>query len=663
MVGKLREIIVNARYRASAYGELIGWVVRLAFRGFAISIVISVAATATSIFCQGLSLAMVVGAVSQLQEHGHLVSFPGLSKLGLDLPPPSSSGFIVLFVLVFLLGSALAYVGRHRAIRLESDLYRFNYHALTEFFTRDTETSPALFKILWMRRTVARTQPIMRIILGDARFAGVVTRLGLFNVTHVGNIIVGIVIIGLFAPVLLPLIALFALISTAFMYPLNLRASKSTRLLEEEAARRSRVVRDKVAFLITNKDHAALALDDQSDEELGGFGENEAIAPDPALASPETPDEETASSAEGPTHEEVEEPEPDEKQIIDGFLHLAESRLLILETSRILMSSMVGIGIGFLVWLMFSDSHEGVISYSSLLVLFFGLRFVMNGIEGAMVTMTSINRFLPNLLRLRELIRKLEDLGAWDGAPTSLGAARRGKVTRPGTALEPTVPPPPDLPRAPALRRDLDWNIDTLGLQRLNWTFSAGEVYAMLVPAAPRVTPSEQVRRLLARHDVDVCEPDIAPADRATTAPWVDAVLAGDGLADCGEGDTAADATALRDYLSGCLRLAHQPAPVVVLSSAALAQLSAAGMLAVARLFPGSTVIFHSSSLQDLRARVPSGELLVGDSDQVCCLIDGVTIRPQARDFLAAICAGQWREGRQVYENAAGSLDVIVTKK
>ncbi len=623
-------IVSNAHYRAQAYFALLAWLVRFAFSRFAKPIGLSAAATACSVVFQGLALAIVVGAVGQLQDSGHLTTFPGVDRLGLHLPAPRPGLVIGSFVFVFVLGSMLAYYGRKRAIRLESDMYRYCYHTIVEFFSRHTENTTALLTTLWTRRIIAKRYALLRVLTSDARFAGVIVRLALFNITHLGNIAVGLLIIGLYAPVLLPVIGMFAVLAALFMYPLNLRATRSTRLLEEEAVRRSRLIRDKVGFLLGAKPAMPIAFDDpelQVDDDL--------------------PVEDGGKERE-------------EHEIIDNFLHLMESRLMVLESSRILMGSMVGVGIGCMVWLMFADQHEGIISYSSLLVLFFGLRFVMNGIEGAMVTITSINRFLPHLLRLRDLVNGLTTLQAW---PTGDSGSNDGRIRREATLVNPITTSPRSLPARQA-HGGLPFALNTAGLQQIESSFAPGEVYALQTPAQVQRSAGEQIRLLLRARDTTIEAVSPSAVQSLTDheeAEWLARVMAEANRVASptppGRDESAADDDQLAAYLAGCLRHARESASlVVVLDGFVLRRLSPRGMLAVTRLFAASTVFVHSHVLDDLRANVPSGELLVSDGQNILCLLDAVSIRPQARDFIDSLCGGDWKAGRQRYEAAAAGF-------
>lgn len=625
VIERFGTIIANARYRARAYFALQGWLARYALGGFGRPILGSATATATSVLCQGLALAIVVGAVGQLQDSGDLVAFPGVDKLGIELPAPPPGVVIGAFVVIFVIGSALAFVGRHTAIRLESDMYRDIYHRLTGFFSQRTESSTLLFRTLWQRRVIARRYSLLRVLTSDARFAGVITRLALFNITHIGNITVGLLIIALYAPVLLPVIALFAVFAAFVMYPLNLRAMQSTRLLEQEAARRSRVIRDRIGFLLGNQGSAPPPLED----------------PDLAL---EIDDGNEPGNATGDN-----EDEDDERQIIDNFLHLMESRLRVLESSRIAMGSMVGVGIGCLVWLMFSERHEDIVSYSSLLVLFFGLRFVMNGIEGSMVTITAINRFLPHLLRLREMANQLDELHGWEAGPAP-------RLRRPATAIEAAAVRPPTLPAVAGGARP--WRIDVPGLQRIDDEFRPGEVYALITAADSTVAIAQQLTQLIAAADGSADVAGVTPVNAAGVETqdraWFDAVCAA-------TRDGRATDAALADYLAGALVLARTPPALVVLDGTRLDALDGTGVLAVTELFAGSTVIVHSPDLDMLRTTVPSGELLLSDGQRIVALADAVSIRPQARAFIDAICDGRWREGRERYEAEATQMTPLRT--
>ncbi|GEM_PF-2844559 len=620
MFRRLRTIIDNARFRGKVYVSLLGWLFSIALKQFAWRIFLSSISTASSIACQGFSFGIIVGAVGQLQTSGRLTSFPGIDRLGIELAAPNPNLVIAVFVVLFFLGGALNYASRSIAIRLDSRVYRYFFAEIGAYFGRKTEVDTALLHTIRTRVRIASKYSVLRVLNTDARFAGVIVRLGLYNISHLGSIAIGLSIIALYAPLLLPLIGLFALFAAFMTYPLNLRATRTTRMLEVQAPKRSAAIREKVNnFLAGN-----------SAPEVAFLGDDEMFEdPDAGI--------DAGNNARGNKDDEE-----NEAEIISGFHRLVENRLLVLESSRIVMSSMVGVGIGFLVWLMFSEQHQGMVSYSSLLVLFFGLRFVMNGLEGLMVTVTSVNRFLPHLIRLHELMREIDG----SQTPPDISASRGASQTSVET------PPSP----SSGNQAVLNWGIETGGLQATQGDFLAGGVYAMLGPTDPGEASERQMTALTnTNSDVIFVRATGVDVDALSERErsWLTTVMEGTGSQNTSAENSATDSAMraeLPNYLCACLEHARRPPALLLLEGAYVYELSATGIAAIRQLFPTSAICIVSDSLDKTLAKSPARDLFVSDGKQIVCAVDMKTVNSAAGDFIRAICHGDWRDGRRRYE-------------
>lgn len=371
--------------RARTYFALLGWLFGLTLRRFHRTVLLSACASVCGIALHGGALFILARAVGAMQAGGD--SLTPIESLGLALHTPGPSALLAAFVALFALGSLLGYLGRSGAIGLESALYRYFADSVIEQLTVRDDDARRPFKVLRRRHVLGTRHPLLKILVSDCRFPGVGVRLALFNITHLGNLALGLLVLGLHAPLLLPLIATFALLAAIAMYPLSLRASRTTRQLEVSGAER-------VAYI---KSRLGSALDTVQGDAV----------PDAPTAA-ETLDEEfddVAALADAPATAE--------RGALDGYLALVEQRLRVTELSRVIMSAMAAAGIGLLVWLLFAYPELHIASAGSLLVLLFGLRFVLIGIEGGIVTLTTLNRFVPHLLRLQALVRDLEsEIGA-----------------------------------------------------------------------------------------------------------------------------------------------------------------------------------------------------------------------------------------------------------
>ena len=377
--------LANLRDRLRLYSRLAWWLLRTAASHFTPIMLLSAGCSLGSLFVQVFSLAIIAGAVGQFETHGSIVSFPALDRIGLQLPAPPVALVVVIFVILFATGGLLTFLGRSTAIRLESRFFWLFYRQIIEAVRASVfEQDVQRMRPERARNRMARTmQRLGKVLIADARFAGVAVRLMLYNISHAGNITIGIGIIAVLAPKLLPLIVLFGLVAGAGMYPLSLLGAQTTRQIEVHGPRRSAFLRQQLA--------EAMGVPDDADALL-----TEVIVDDDLMAE---------SNISGSRANQADE------TVIGTYLGLVERRFRILETSKLIMAVLVGLGIGALLLFLLDDhSSSGSINYGSLIVLFFGFRFVFGGIEGAMVTLTSLNRFHPNVSRLYELMTEIDAL-------------------------------------------------------------------------------------------------------------------------------------------------------------------------------------------------------------------------------------------------------------
>ena len=442
----VKSVISNARIRGHRFLQLFGWLGAIVVRHFFAKTMISAAATVLSLAFQGVALIIVIGAITQFQSAGELTSFPGFDRMGIDLPPPSIEVVLAVFIGIYLIGAAFTYIGRWRAIQLESYIYRHFYDTIVDYFTQTTETGTNMLDTIWERRRIGKRYEVMRIASSDARFAGIITRLILFNIAHLGHIAVGTLIIALYAPFILTFIGALAVISLAVMYPLSLQATRVSRQLEEETPKRTLEIRNALGHLASGKSQARSAafVDEDVYEDID--------------------DDNVTSTA------------PAEQDAVESYLSALQKRLQVIELSRVTMSTVIGFGIGILVWLLFSGDYDEVINYGSVLVLFFGLRFGMTGIQGTMVTLTNVNRFLPSVLRLEELMLAL---GPAECSSETVAANGHANIAR-------EKPP-----------HGVGWRIDTPGLQCTDGILETTQRYVIMLPAESSVPAETQIGQAL----------------------------------------------------------------------------------------------------------------------------------------------------------------------
>lgn len=621
MSGQLHAQLRTVRSRGAAYVRLFGWLWRRALARAKWTILASASATAGGILMHGLSLALLARLVGDMQREGRLNSFPGLARLGLDLPAPSALAATAVFITVFTLGSVLTYLGRSTAIRLETLLYRHFADGIYDRLAPAAADEGGSIGGVYRRRSLGSRHALLKILLSDCRFPGVVVRLSLFNIGHMGSVMLGLAVLSFHAPMLLPLVAAFALLALALLYPLTLAAARSTRELEALSARRTEYIRTRLGAAL-NGQPADSRIDGLDDEFAGDIEEVEARIPAPASAA-----------------------------ALDDYLLQVENRLRITEVSRALMSSLMAAGIGTLMWLLFAGQLAQVSSASSLLVLLFGLRFVLTGIEGSMVALTSINRYLPHLVRLHALARDLDHTEA--ALPAALGIV--SGVYADGAILA---------------REDIadcasEWRLETPNLQTLAGKLSPGEVFHITSPNLDYETGLELFRALL-REPVDgqadavtrlrrsqASRPDYAAILDATpgSAQWIADLVT--------EGKFAIDAETVcliarlqsplpkreAEIVRFAIRCLHQSqagVPLAALDQRLLGQLNEVGQRRLLSIFEHCTVLLIDRDC--MRAiDAPLGNLLlVGNGTRIVCGVPRRDLHPQAVEALAAIVRGEW---------------------
>jgi len=318
---------------------------------------------------------MVIGTIDQIQAPGGLSTFPALDRVGFELPVASADFVVGTMAVAFIVGGYLAYCGRSVAIDLEERIYRRFVDAIFDFLETIAVRARTASESAVRLKSIENNHALLRVLLADARYAGVTVRLLLNNVLHLGYIAAGLAIIAIYEPVLLSFVGVFALVAGLLLYPLSLKGIASTRRLEESAPKRSIYLKNRLNRALGFRTEAQLRIDEEEFIELS----NTVVERESRL---------------------------DEAQ--ENYLSAMTGRLRIIEYSRLVMALLIALAIPALILFAYSDSGESRLDYGAIFVLFFGLRFVLNGIEGFTVTVTSINRFLPNLVRLNSLIRDID---------------------------------------------------------------------------------------------------------------------------------------------------------------------------------------------------------------------------------------------------------------
>lgn len=617
--------------RARTYFDLLGWLFGLTLRRFHRTVLLSASASVCGIALHGGALFILARAVGVMQAGDAGDGLTPMASLELALHAPGPSALLAAFVALFALGSLLGYLGRSTAIGLESALYRYFADSVIEQLAVKDDDARRPFKVLRRRHVLGTRHPLLKILVSDCRFPGVGVRLALFNITHLGNLALGLLVLGHHAPLLLPLIATFALLAAIAMYPLSLRASRTTRALEASGAER-------VAYI---KSRLGSALDSAQD------------SPTASEALDEEFDDVAALADAPPTAE---------RGALDGYLALVEQRLRVTELSRVIMSAMAAAGIGLLAWLLFVYPELHIASAGSLLVLLFGLRFVLIGIEGGMVTLTTLNRFVPHLSRLQALVRDLESENRRDSfeLPSEFGFLSgewRDGAMLPETAADPA-------------RANLGWCLDVPGVQRVSSGFEAGVLHCVCGLGLGKWQGLSQFESLAAATDGAMDNAVTRLREAWATCPDLRKVNELD-QADCEsiarivsvgrlpiDAETvqliAGLASPLRKpeadvvrFLIHAVHLARLPLALMVFEARELGSLNAAGQALLLELFADRTVLLVDHDTRQALAREGRGLLLLSDGEQIVCAVP-MGARPEMTEWLLeAILSGAWQPQRQ----------------
>ncbi|MBX9608601.1 MAG: hypothetical protein K2Y51_20445 [Gammaproteobacteria bacterium] len=602
-----RRPLRDALWRARAYFALVAWFGRLTIRKCYRPMLSSATASTLGIVLHAAALGILVRAVAAMQSRSELTHFPLLDSVGVLLPAPTTGTLLSLFVGLFAIGSVVGYVGRSIAINVECQLYLHFIDYIIERLKVAPDDVRRTVKILRRPLLSARHQ-LMRVLISDSRFPGVAARLALFNITHLGNIAVGLMVLAFHAPLLLPLIGAFALIAATAMYPLTLRAARTTRSLEEFSALRATYLKARLESALEGF---------RADSEMGlGTGDDILSQDDddvPALATP-------AGPVTGDT--------------LERYVSVLEQRLRVTELSRVTMSSMVAAGIGILVWLLYAYQDLHIASASSLLLLLFGLRFVLLGIEGSMVTLTSINRFIPHLVRLRALITDLDNEAAGQGRGRHVEFGLQSGVWQADRILP--------LGARDLANRPLTWRLHTPEVQELSGSLEPGTVHCITGSGMDVNGALEQFEALLmASGDASgqlvkalgtarqaVPRPTQAMELRDEDADWLSRVLSSGGqvvspdkvrrVARLEQPLNRPHIDILRALLQS-LHLACEDSPIVAVDCGPLGRLNESGQILALGRFTGQTVLLVDADVRRALGRRGNGLLFVSDGSALLC--------------------------------------------
>lgn len=394
------------------YVVLVRWLGGKALASFGGRIVLGAALSLASVATELFAFYLIVQVLHALELSGVASAKPMASSLNLSHWPRWAMA--VAPALVLALSAALTFYARSIAIGLQT---RFARHI-------GEELAAGLDRSLWgldrMSPPLGLSEDhLLRAIGTDTMACGLALRMALLNVINVVSLFVGLGIIAFVAPTLMLLWAAVAAVLLPALYLVNLRALREARKLSDLApAYRGALIQDL---------RALYRLDSRS----GDAGED----------------------------------------IADRYNEALDSRLRIVEVSRLVLTAVFAAAIATLLWVAQQPEAKALFNIVYLMLLFLAFRYAYQGIQGLSVFVTSINRFLPSLLNLFDLSRKL-------------------------AALEPRRDRMQQL-QGQGLPSEFKWSIELPNGQSRSGALRPGKPVAIVIPGQAKVAAAAQLLPLL----------------------------------------------------------------------------------------------------------------------------------------------------------------------
>lgn len=289
---------------------------------------------------------------------------------------------------------------------------------LSEWLLREIDSLPRVYDRWRLVKNVDRRE-LGKVISADINRCGMAVRIVLSSGTNVLFLISGLAFFLVIAPTLflglLVLVGLVALIA----YPLNLRGLNVARAFETA---------------------------------LGNRGLKLMKGLDAALAWKRTPEGASAISETISAQTE--------------FVRALTNRLLVVESFRLILTIVLALVIGAIIALVAEGVGTSFFDYDKLLLLFAAFRFTYQGLQGILLTLTQVSRFLPALQRAEQLHAVVTKLNGTVGA---------GAVQRSANAIASSVP--------------FSWRIDAANSPERRGVLEPGRIHLVLerADAGPHV--------------------------------------------------------------------------------------------------------------------------------------------------------------------------------
>lgn len=337
-----------------------------------------------------------------------------------------------------------------------------------------------------------------------------------------------------------------------------------------------------------------------------------------------------------------------------GFVHMLTNRFLVVESFRLILAVLFAMIVGGVLGAIAFGAGAVLFDYQRLLLLFVAFRYTYHGMQGLLLSVTTLNRFLPGMQRLEAFFRTAERL-AERGKPERRSRAQAANAIASRAPFSFRI----DAPRSPSAGGTLERGRLHVVLEREH---ASPDVLYRLLDAlvadharfADAYTEGLASRTEPAGRADDAGQVQHASGDRASSAEWIAGVLAR-----TAPGADARQDEAVRELLEAIDRKAVHATELLVIRHPALLALPAEALEAVAARFPGQAVL-AIGAWSEVRphARGP-GWVLVGT---------GSAIAFAAR--ADSMTEADWDQARAVYNRASdkslgggGDLDELMLEE
>lgn len=351
MTPKAFEPLQRAALRVARYLAVARWLGSVV-RAYAPLQLILAPLLALASMCLQLGAFLLVGWVLT-----HVSAEGGLVAATPSILAPVGGPLVIAAVTAALL--ALAGLAQQGAAVTGLVAYRKLTNGLARTLLDDIEALPSTYDRWRLLKSVDRRQ-LMKLIAADLNRCGMSTRILLGSITSLLFLLGGLGFFLWIAPLLfLALLAIVAL-GALIAYPLNLRAVGAARTLEDAQAHRRGVL-------------------------LSGI--------DAAIAGRASAEDRTAIAAALAGQSEV--------------VRVVTARLLVVENFRLLLTILLALLVGGIIASVVLGKGASLFNYRELVLLFAAFRFTYQGLQGLLLSLTAVNRFLPSLQRTEQVFSLL----------------------------------------------------------------------------------------------------------------------------------------------------------------------------------------------------------------------------------------------------------------